>query len=273
MTANSTELTVILATAKRAKCRLEGLPAQFVAHLVAFRRHPNFSQSMPPIAPIIHAPGSGTIEIASICVRPLNTSIRRKLALCRSTGLPSPSRAQDKSKPAPPAEPPYIARIPLRFNPLKSAPVKAGFTGRSGFPVPSVGNNVPTFGAKLGSKVNQVDPSALASTRVETVLVNIAPDVSALEPLPLVTTKNELPKIIISIPYGFTGLLMIGVLNRNVSDPPAPIDTIWVVENGGANGVIPLPDAGAPNAALEFVKFGLKPLPGLYETTPLANCA
>jgi len=48
-----------------------------------------------------------------------------------------------------------------------------------------------------------------------------------------------------------------------VSDPSAPIDTIWLVENGGANGVMPLPDAGAPSAALEFVKFGLNPLPGL----------
>ena len=66
---------------------------------------------------------------------------------------------------------------------------------------------------------------------------------------------------------------MIGVLNCKVSDPPAPMDTIWPVENGGANGVMPLPDAGAPSAALEFVKFGLNPLPGLYETIPLANCA
>ena len=66
---------------------------------------------------------------------------------------------------------------------------------------------------------------------------------------------------------------MIGLLNCNVSDPPAPTDTIWLVENGGANGVIPLPEAGAPSAALEFVKFGLNPLPGLYAITPLANCA
>jgi len=106
MTANPAQLTVILAAAKRAKCRLEGRPAKFLAHLFAFLRHPNFSHSILPRAPIIHAPGSGTIEIASICVRPLNTSIRRKLALCKSTELPSPSRAQDKSKPAPPADPP-----------------------------------------------------------------------------------------------------------------------------------------------------------------------
>ena len=68
-------------------------------------------------------------------------------------------------------------------------------------------------------------------------------------------------------------MFRIGVLNCNVSDPPAPIDTIWLAENGGANGVMPLPDAGAPSAAFEFVKFGLNPLPGLYEITPLANCA
>jgi len=121
--------------------------------------------------------------------------------------------------------------------------------------------------------VNQVEPSELTSTRVDTVLVNIAPDVIALEPLPLLTRKNEFPKITVSIPYGFAGLLMIGALNCNVSEPPAPIDTIWLVENGGAKGVMPAPEAGAPKAALEFVKFGLKPLPGLYAITPLANCA
>ena len=121
--------------------------------------------------------------------------------------------------------------------------------------------------------MNQVDPSALTSTRVETVLVKIAPDVIALEPLPLVTTKNEFPKIIMSMPKEFAELFRIGVLNCNVSDPPVPIDTSWLVENGGANGVMPLPDAGAPSAALELVKFGLNPLPGLYEMTPLANCA
>jgi hypothetical protein len=90
--------------------------------------------------------------------------------------------------------------MPLRFNPLKSALVKAGFTGIDGFPVPSVGNKVPTLGASPGSSVNQVAPSVLTSTRVDTVLVKIAPEVIALEPLPLVTTKNEFPKIIISIP-------------------------------------------------------------------------
>jgi hypothetical protein len=156
---------------------------------------------------------------------------------------------------------------------LKSALVKAGLTGRNGLPVPSVGNSVPIFGASAGSKVNHVEPSALASTRVDTVLVKIAPEVTALEPLPLVTTKNEFPKIIRSIPKGLAGLLMIGELNCNVSEPPAPMDRIWLFENGGAKGVMPVPEAGALRAALEFVKFGLKPLPGLYETTPLANCA
>lgn len=153
--------------------------------------------------------------------------------------------------------------MPLRFNPLKSPPVKAGLTGTNELPDPSVGNKVPTFGASDGSNVNHVEPSALTSTRVETVLVKIAPDVTALEPLPPVTTKNEFPKIIMSIPNGSAGLLTIGVLNCNVSDPPAPMETIWLVENGGAKGVMPLPEAGAPSAALEFVKFGLKPVPGL----------
>jgi hypothetical protein len=37
--------------------------------------------------------------------------------------------------------------------------------------------------------------------------------------------------------------------------------------------VIPLPNAGAPSAAVEFVKFGLNPVPGLYAIIPLANCA
>src|SRR5947209_2333255 len=143
--------------------------------------------------------------------------------------------------------------MPLRFNPLKSALVKAGLTGTNGLPVPSVGNSVPTFGASPGSSVNQVEPSALASTRVDNVLVKIAPEVIALEPLPLVTTKNELPKIIRSMPKGFAGLLMIGVLNCRVSEPPAPIETSWLVENGGAKGVMPVPEAGAPSAALEFV--------------------
>src|ERR1700739_1789771 len=59
----------------------------------------------PPAPASANEPGSGTAEIASICVRPLRTSIRRKLALCTSTLLPALSRAHDKSKPAPPAEP------------------------------------------------------------------------------------------------------------------------------------------------------------------------
>lgn len=106
MTVNPAELTVIRTTAKRAKLRLQCHPTKFLAHLLPFRRPPNFSQTTPPIMPIIHAPGSGTTETASICVLPLSTSIRRKLALCRSTLFPLPSRAHDKSKPVPPAEPP-----------------------------------------------------------------------------------------------------------------------------------------------------------------------
>src|SRR5580765_8520250 len=88
MTGNTAKLTVILATAQRAKLGF---------HFFAFRRR-TIASDRTPMAAIIDAPGSGTTETASICVLPLSTSIRRKLALCRSTGLPFSSRAHDKSK-------------------------------------------------------------------------------------------------------------------------------------------------------------------------------
>jgi hypothetical protein len=96
VTANPAELTVIPATTKRAKLGVQPL---------AFRKRMIASDKTPTPA-IKHAPGSGTTETASICVLPLNTSIRRKLALSKSTLFPLPSRAHDKSKPAPPADPP-----------------------------------------------------------------------------------------------------------------------------------------------------------------------
>jgi len=74
--------------------------------------------------------------------------------------------------------------------------------------------------------VNQVRASSLTSTRVDTELVKMAPDVRALEPLPFVTTKKEFPNMSKSIPNGFAGLFTIGVLSCKVSEPPAPMDTI-----------------------------------------------
>lgn len=86
--ARATMLTFIWTSTKRAKLRLECHPANFVFHLFPFRRPTNFSRTRAPIAPSIHAPGSGTAETASICVLPLSTSIRTKLALCKSTLFP-----------------------------------------------------------------------------------------------------------------------------------------------------------------------------------------
>src|SRR5581483_8522587 len=47
-------------------------------------------------------------------------------------------------------------------------------------------------------------------------------------------------------PNGADGSFKIGVLSCRVISPPAPIETIWLVEKGGANGVTEAPDAGAP---------------------------
>ena len=62
-----------------------------------------------------------------------------------------------------------------------------------------------------------------------------------------------------------------GAPSWSVSQPPAPIETSWLVEKGGAKGVMPEPEAGAPNAALAFVKFGENPAPRSYEITEVAN--
>ncbi len=57
----------------------------------------------------------------------------------------------------------------------------------------------------------------------------------------------------------------------SVRNPPAPIETIWLVRNGGLNGAaVPV---GAPKALSAFVKPLAKPLPGLYDITASANPA
>src|SRR5438128_4138725 len=64
-----------------------------------------------------------------------------------------------------------------------------------------------------------------------------------------------------------------GVPSCNVKYPPAPIDTIWLGENGGANGVTELLLVGVPSAAFAFVKLDAKPVPRSYAITVVANWA
>jgi hypothetical protein len=109
--------------------------------------------------------------------------------------------------------------------------------------------------------VNQVEASRLTSTRVDSELVNNAPEVMALAPLPFVTTKKEFPKMRKSMPNGWPASLAMGLENWSVNEPPAPMETSWLVENGGAKGVTLLPAPGAPSAALALVKFAAKPVP------------
>src|SRR5262249_52014977 len=90
--------------------------------------------------------------------------------------------------------------------------------------------------------------------------------------LPFVITKNEFPNNKKSTPNGWLGSSLMGVPSCNVNEPPAPIDTIWLAEKGGAKGVTAPPLVGAPSAAFAFVKLDAKPVPWSYAITEAPNC-
>src|SRR5581483_8623486 len=142
--------------------------------------------------------------------------------------------------------------------PVKSLRPNVGLTGICGLPLPSVGNNWPTGGASAGLSVYQVEPSGLTCTSVEAALLK-----SPLTVPPLLLVKNSFANRMKFTPNGADGSFKIGVLSCRVISPPAPIETIWLVEKGGANGVTEAPGAGAPSATLPLVKAVAKPVPVL----------
>ena len=75
--------------------------------------------------------------------------------------------------------------------------------------------------------------------------------------------KKEFPNTMKSIPKGLDGLLTTGVPSWSVIEPFVPMDTTWLLEEGGANGVTAAPEAGAPSAAGALVKPAANPVPGL----------
>jgi len=120
-----------------------------------------------------------------------------------------------------------------------------------------------TVGASAGLSVYQFTPSALTSTRVASgLLPPIAPEVMPPpEKLLLVTAKKVLPKMRRSWPKGLDGSLMIGWSKRTVSEPLVPTEMSCDLENGGLNGWMEAPEAGAPSTAEVLVNPAAKPVP------------